>query len=96
MSDERSPDDRTIGAGKRPDQPVESRGMAARQRNIRMEDALWDAASEEAERLGMNTSEFVREAVAFRLGYRAAVEHKRETREIEAMLRRIMERGNGS
>jgi hypothetical protein len=77
----------------RPPESVESERMAARQRNIRMEDALWGAAAEEAERQGMNTSEFIREATMFRLGVIAAITHGKETHEIEAMLRRISERG---
>jgi hypothetical protein len=88
MSEDRPPN----RGGSQPNEPVESRGMASRQRNIRMEDSLWDAATEEAERQGMSTSEFLREATMFRLGYLAAVDHGAATREIEAMLRRISER----
>jgi hypothetical protein len=87
MSDERPPE-RPVT---QPGDPVQSRAMAMHQRNIRMEDALWKAAEDEARRQGMKASEFVRQAIMFRLGFLAA-EHGTDTAEIEALLRRISER----
>lgn len=90
MSDER-PSDRPVT---RPGDPVESRHVANRQRNIRVEDALWDECAAEAARLGMNISEFVREAMMFRLGV-LAQRDGRDLREIEALVRRATAGGEG-
>lgn len=75
----------------RPDQPIESRTVASRQRNIRVEDALWEECGREAQRLGMNISEFVREAIMFRLGVLAQRDSGNDLREIEALLARLSE-----
>lgn len=40
--------------------------------NIRMSESAWDAIKAEAELEGVSASEFVRECVFFRLGYRYA------------------------
>jgi hypothetical protein len=40
--------------------------------NIRMSESAWEAVQAEARREGVSASEFVRESVFFRLGYRFA------------------------
>lgn len=81
---------------RRPGESVESESVPMEQWNLRMQRAMLDAIESEAKREGMPSAEFVRLAVAFRFGYLAAVEHRESMEQIEAMLRKILERSNGA